>query len=322
MSLQVTAPLVAQIVSQAHELPDDALIRSLQLTTRRERDVRLDDKLEDLRNSLPKKTKRAVDLAAEKYASSWLTVIPVKEMDLNLNKREFKDAVHLRYDGQISDVPNVCVDHAMICKRRGFIIQRHNELRDLEAQMLNLVCHDVEIEPVLQEITGESLVRGANTAPQAWLDIHAPGFQSRQGSTFFDVRVCHSHVESYKDLTPQQTYRQHENEKKRMYASRVMEVEQATFTPLVFITTGGMAHGRQVYHNRLAELLSAKKDEDYSTTDVLDKNQNLICNSENIPPVLKGVALTEESKSQPKRDGLWHRKKTVRTLDFDLEKRY
>ena len=78
MCLQVTAPLVAQIVSQAHEPPDDALIRSLQLTTCRERDVRLDDKLADLRNSLPEKTKRAVDLAAEKGASSWLTVIPIK----------------------------------------------------------------------------------------------------------------------------------------------------------------------------------------------------------------------------------------------------
>ena len=35
-------------------------------------------------------------------------------------------------------------------------IQRHNELSDLEAQILNLVCHDVEIAPVPQEITGES----------------------------------------------------------------------------------------------------------------------------------------------------------------------
>ena len=87
------------------------LIRSLQLTMRRERNVRLDHKLEDLSNSLPEKTKREVDLAAEESASSWLTVIPVKEMDLNLNKREFKDAdaFHLRYDWQINDVPNVCV---------------------------------------------------------------------------------------------------------------------------------------------------------------------------------------------------------------------
>ena len=106
-------------------------------------------------------------------------------MDLNLNKRKFKDAVHRRYNWQISDVPNICVcrepfnvDHAMICIRggRGFIIQRHNELRDLGAQMLNLDCHDVEVEPVLQQITGESLARGTNRAPDARLDIHARVF--------------------------------------------------------------------------------------------------------------------------------------------------
>ena len=56
--------------------------------------------------------------------------------------------------------------------------------------------------------------------------------------------------------------------------------------------------------------------------DVVDKNQNLICHSENIPPMLKGISFNEESKSQPKRNGLRHRKRTLRTLDFDLVKRY
>ena len=55
----------------------------------------------------------------------------------------------------------------------------------------------------------------------------------------------------------------------------------------------------------MQRVLGLKKGEDYSTTiDVLDKNQNLICHSENNPPMLKGIALNEESKSQPKRDGL------------------
>ena len=125
------------------------------------------------------------------------------------------------------------VDHAMVCQRSGFIIERHNELRDLEAEMLRMVCNDVEVEPVLQEVTRETLNHGANKAPDARLDIHARGFWERQRSAFFDVRVCHPNADSYKDLTPKQIYKKHENDKK--YAERVMEIEQATFIPLVVV---------------------------------------------------------------------------------------
>ena len=90
------------------------------------------------------------------------------------------------------------VDHAMVCQRGGFIIQRHNELRHLEAEMLRMVCNDVEVELVLQEVTGETLNHGANKAPDARLDIHARGFWERQRSAFFDVRVCHPNADSYR----------------------------------------------------------------------------------------------------------------------------
>ena len=83
---------------------------------------------------------------------------------------------------------------------------------------------------------------------------------------FFDVRVCHPNADSYRELSPKQIFRQHENEKKRQYASRVMEVEHATFTPFVFTTTGGMAEECLRYHNRLAELIAIKKGEDYANT--------------------------------------------------------
>ena len=90
------------------------------------------------------------------------------------------------------------VDHAMVCRHGGFIIQRHNELRDLEVEMLKMVCNDVEVEPVLQEITGEVLTIGTNKALDARLDIHARGFWERQKSALFDVRVCHPNADSYK----------------------------------------------------------------------------------------------------------------------------
>ena len=46
---------------------------------------------------------------------------------------------------------------------------------------------------------------------------------------------------------------------KRKYKSRVTEIEQGTFPPLVFTTTGGMADECLRYHSRLAELLSEKE---------------------------------------------------------------
>ena len=82
------------------------------------------------------------------------------QFGFNLNKREFRDAIKLRYDWPVDDIPSTCVcgdiftvGHAMICKRGGFVPQRHNEL--------SLVCSDVEIEPVLQDIS-EQLGRGSN----------------------------------------------------------------------------------------------------------------------------------------------------------------
>ena len=63
----------------------------------------------------------------------------------------------------------------MVCRRGGFIIQRNNELRDLEADMLKIVCHDVQVELVFQDIPGEVLTRGTNQGPDARLDLHARG---------------------------------------------------------------------------------------------------------------------------------------------------
>ena len=148
----------------------------------------------------------------------------------------------------------------------GLIIQRHNEIRDLEAEMLLMVCTDVETEPVLQEITGEELNRGANKAPDARQDVHARRLWDRQQSAFFDVRVCHPNADSYRELSPKQIFQLHENEKKRQYSRRVLEVEQGAFTPLVLTSTSGMADECKRFHSRLAELLALKKGDGYATT--------------------------------------------------------
>ena len=147
VSVKITGPLVRQIVEQAHESPDETEIKTLQSSARREKDEWLKMQFEQVRESLPGKTERAIELALEKGASDWLTVIPIREMTFNLNKRKFRDAIKLRYDWEITDIPAICtcgdlftVDHAMVCRRGGLIIQRHSEIRDLEAEMLRMVC--------------------------------------------------------------------------------------------------------------------------------------------------------------------------------------
>lgn len=80
--------------------------------------------------------------------------------------------------------------------------------------------------------------RGAKTLPDARLDKVPGGLLGRLRSALFYVRVCHPNADSYRDMDPDQIFRQHETEKQRQYASRVLEVEQVTFTPLNFNTTG------------------------------------------------------------------------------------
>ena len=61
-----------------------------------------------MKNSLSTKSKRVVELATEKGTSNWLTVIPLKELDYNLNKKEFRDVIKLRYYWEITDTPTIC----------------------------------------------------------------------------------------------------------------------------------------------------------------------------------------------------------------------
>ncbi len=63
---------------------------------------------------------------------------------------------------------------------------RHNEVRDLTATMLGEICNDIEIEPMLQPLTGEQMRhRTTVTGVEARLDVKARGFWRRNQVAFF-----------------------------------------------------------------------------------------------------------------------------------------
>ena len=140
---------------------------------------------------------------------------------------------------------------------------RHNRIRDLEASILRDVCKDVKVEPELQSV-GDRTISSSNTSEKARLDVSAVGIWSPMERTFLDVRIVHPNAPSYKGKSIERIYKQNEEEKKNSYNHRVIHVERATFTPLVFSTTGGMAPECNRYHRKVAELISLKTKEEYA----------------------------------------------------------
>ena len=119
-------------------------------------------------------------------------------------------------------MPKICacsspnsIDHALICKKGGFVSLRHNQIRDLEAHWLSEVCKGVETEPQLIPLIGETFEhKSTNTAPEARLDIFARGFWSSLDSTFFDVRVLHHGCKSNDCGILIKVYEKHETERR------------------------------------------------------------------------------------------------------------
>ena len=88
--MRVTQPPVKQMESQALELPNDDDIRKMQQYNGRENEKHLRERLEEVKSVLPDNTGRAAVLATEKGTSSWLTVIPLEDMNFTLNKTDFR----------------------------------------------------------------------------------------------------------------------------------------------------------------------------------------------------------------------------------------
>ena len=181
-SVKLTSPLVATIATQVQDQPVDIFeVMEIKASIRQSNHEYQVQQAELIYDHLSPQLKRHVDLAKEKGASSWLSVLPIDDHGFSLHKGAFRDALCLRYGWTLQNTPTKCncgsafsTNHAMICPMGGFPTIRHNELRDITASLLSDVCHNVAIEPRLQPLSGESMFhRTAITTDDARLDIRA-----------------------------------------------------------------------------------------------------------------------------------------------------
>ena len=271
-STRITANLTEIICRQEKDLTnyDREAVDHVIKTVRAEKDEDQQAALENVINIVNDKMKRNIKLSQEKGAGSWLTAAPVKSLGFSLNKQEFRDAICLRYGWRVPHTPSHCLcgkkndtDHALICKRGGYIGMRHNRLRDLEAEIMREVCKDVRVEPPLLPLANDNTV-GGNQAENARADFSGIGVWGPMQKTFLDVRVTHPNAPTHINKDMAQVYREQEQEKKRAYNERIIQVENGSFTPIVFSTFGGMGKEAESFHKRLAQLIAEKRNENYS----------------------------------------------------------
>ena len=162
-STKFSRPLTDAILTCENMVFEDISIsnRRVRAEIKRERGERNKTVLQNLQSEMHVEKLRANEISQLKISSSWLTSLPIKEEGFSLSKREFFDALALRYRWNVKHLPSTCccgkpfdVDHSMTCVKGGFIHRRHDDLRDLIAETLDEVYSNTKIEPKLQPLSG------------------------------------------------------------------------------------------------------------------------------------------------------------------------
>lgn len=194
-SSRITSPLQRLMDQRSGEYTYQTYVDQMAAKSdiRSERGQKMKENAAILRDELSPAQTKAMELASQPGASSWLTTLPLKEHGFCLHKGAFADTLALRYGWVPTKAPTHCacgatfaVEHLLSCPRGGFPSLRHNEIRDLTATLLTEVCNNVQVEPELQEISTETLSgQTANITDGARLDVAARGFWGRG-----DEREC------------------------------------------------------------------------------------------------------------------------------------
>ena len=188
--------------------------------------------------------------------SGWLTVLPTSRDHYDLTAQEFCDALALRYRKPLLNVPSGCdgcgapfsLDHALVCRKGGLIIQRHNEVRDAVGDLAALVWGRVVSEPVVRDasVDGDALIA----------DLGVRGVWELQAMALFDIRVVDTDARSYPSHSPSAVLASAEAEKKRKYCDACTQ-RRATFTTLCFSVDGLVGGEAACFLKHLGRSLSS-----------------------------------------------------------------
>ena len=303
-SIELSTPL-ASLNNDSFEIQQCELEQT-KISLRQKADMQreLVSKKSRIENNLPE-MKYTIQLASKKGVSSWLNALPLLKNGFDLTKTEFRDGIALRYTWEAKNTPAICpcgkefsLTHALHCAKSGHTYLRHNEIRDVFANLMDDVCHDAQIEPTLQCHDREIFSSNSTTTDDdARLDIKANGlWGSNFNRTFFEVKIFNPHSKSC-PKTIKDAYKYQESIKRNKYEERIPETEHSSFNALIFACLGGAGPPASRVMKQLATKISEKRGEPYADTK-LHPNENQLRTSEELCSLLEGMSRPQASCSQ------------------------
>ena len=123
ISNELTKELQSKILHQNIHFDQQTIESNISKKWKTIKENKMKESLKLLRSKMTPTKLKSNDIAQCEGASSWLTTLSLKEEDFALNKREFIDALYIRYGWDVPRLPSICacsknnsVEHSLSCK--------------------------------------------------------------------------------------------------------------------------------------------------------------------------------------------------------------
>ena len=239
------------------------------------RDKALESEADEIAKLLSGRQARGFEEARLRGGSPWLSLVPLDELSLGLDRCAFRDAVALRMGLPFPDpLPSQCpscggefdISHALQCKRGGWVTRRHLEvLRAWKRYLIRGGYSTVREEPLLRPLPPGSVARhGTTLEMDARADLVARGEGGRDW--YFDVAIIDTGAPTYMGKTSDKALRDYEERKIIKYADRIAPL--GVFTPLICSIYGTLAPSAALTAHRVAQGVDPDREERTSVVDL------------------------------------------------------
>jgi hypothetical protein len=272
-------------------------INHLRYERRAARDKALTAEADEVAEHLTDRAAKGFEESRLRGGSSWLSFIPLDELRMGLDRQTFRDAIALRMGLPFPDpLPSHCpscgvpfdVDHALRCKKGGWVSRRHLEvIRAWKFYLTKGGYYSLREEPFLRPLPAGVVARAGTTLElDARADLIARGEGGRDW--YFDIAIIDSFAARHACVSSLKALTAYELKKIKKYFDRVAPL--GGFIPLICTVYGTLGPAASQFAHRVAHGVDPDREE---SSAVVDLHSAVLQAS-----IIKATSLCLRSRSQ------------------------